>query len=68
VRAALGRINGAANAGAFMQARLNGQLEAALTAAGPDGWLDWTPTSEICSSIVADESNWASYCQSSLFY
>lgn len=42
VRAALGKINGAANAGTSMQARLNGQLEAALTAAGPDGWLDWT--------------------------
>lgn len=42
VRAALGNISGAANTGASMQARLNGQLEAALTAAGPDGWLDWT--------------------------
>jgi hypothetical protein len=42
VRAMLGKINGAANTGAAMQTQFNGQLEDALTAAGPHGWLDWT--------------------------
>jgi hypothetical protein len=42
VRDTLGKINGAANAGASMQAQLKDQLEAALTAAGSHGWLDWT--------------------------
>jgi hypothetical protein len=41
-RAALGKINGAANSGAAVQAQFNAQLEAALISAGPRGWLDWT--------------------------
>jgi hypothetical protein len=42
VRATLGNIKAAANAGVVMQVQFNGQLEAATTAAGPHGWLDWT--------------------------
>lgn len=41
-RAKLAKINGAANAGASMQAQLAARLEAAIAAAGPQGWLDWT--------------------------
>lgn len=40
-RAKLAKINGAANAGASMQAQLAARLEAAIAAAGPQGWLDW---------------------------
>lgn len=42
VRAVLAKIDGAVNAGANMQAQLAAQLEAAIAAAGPQGWLDWT--------------------------
>src|SRR6266851_4576567 len=41
-RAKLAKINGAANAGASMQAQLAKQLEDAISAAGPQGWLGWT--------------------------
>jgi hypothetical protein len=42
VRDALGKIDGAANVGAGMQAQFAAQLETAITAAGPQGRLDWT--------------------------
>jgi hypothetical protein len=38
----LGKINGAANAGASMQAQFAARLEGAISDAGPAGWLDWT--------------------------
>lgn len=38
----MAKINGAANAGASMQAQLAKQLEDAISAAGPQGWLGWT--------------------------
>jgi hypothetical protein len=41
-RAKLAKINGSANTGAHRQAQLAAQLEAAVFAAGPPGWLDWT--------------------------
>jgi hypothetical protein len=41
-RAKLAKINGALNVGANMQAQFAAQLEAAISAAGPQGWLDWT--------------------------
>jgi hypothetical protein len=42
VRVMLGKIKGTINAGANMQAQLAAQLETAIAAAGPQGWLDWT--------------------------
>jgi hypothetical protein len=41
-RAKLAKINGAVHAGANRQAQLAAQLEAAISAAGPPGWLGWT--------------------------
>jgi hypothetical protein len=41
-RAKLAKINGALNVGADMQAQFAAQLEAAISATGPQGWLDWT--------------------------
>src|SRR5438105_6959397 len=42
VRAVLGKIPGTANDGAKKQAQFAARLEAAIAAAGPPGWLDWT--------------------------
>lgn len=41
-RAKLAKIDGAANPGAKMQAQLALQLNAAISDAGPQGWLEWT--------------------------
>ena len=41
-RAKLAKINGALNVGTDMQAQFAAQLEAGISAAGPQGWLDWT--------------------------
>jgi hypothetical protein len=41
-RAALARIDGTASAGANAQAEFASHLESAITATGPQGWLDWT--------------------------
>ena len=41
-RAVLARINGAAGAGPKAQAEFGAQLEGAIAAAGPQGWIDWT--------------------------
>jgi hypothetical protein len=41
-RSVLGRIDGAVGAGAKAQADFAARLEAAIAAAGPQGWLDWT--------------------------
>lgn len=41
-RAVLARIDGAASAGAKAQASFAARLESAISAAGPQGWLDWT--------------------------
>jgi hypothetical protein len=41
-RTVLARINDAANAGAKAQADFAARLESTITAAGPQGWLDWT--------------------------
>jgi hypothetical protein len=41
-RAKLAKINGALNVGTNMQAQFAAQLEAGISAAGSQGWLDWT--------------------------
>ncbi len=41
-RAKLAKINSAMNVGTKMQAQFAAQFEAEISAAGPQGWLDWT--------------------------
>jgi hypothetical protein len=41
-RAGLGKLSGAANDGARMQAHFAASLETSIAAAGPPGWLEWT--------------------------
>jgi hypothetical protein len=41
-RAKLAKIKGALNVGTNLQAQFAAQLEAAISAAGLQGWLDWT--------------------------
>ena len=42
VRTGLGKISGATNDGARMQAQFAAHLEASIADTGPPGWLDWT--------------------------
>jgi hypothetical protein len=65
-RAVLARVDGTASAGAEAQADFAAQLEAAIAAAGPLGWLDWTLDLRNMLSTAATASNWGSICRSRL--
>jgi hypothetical protein len=62
-RAKLAKINGAAHAGAHGQAQLAAEIEAAILAAGPLGWLDWTHRfPEYCLFIAVADLSSVNFC------